>query len=226
MLTIMNNLQSTGDNIWRVEGMLSSVWNAVLSEYVPQRTRFSDLVQRAREQEGLSMSDIREDLCGLDLARTCSIMMRCMGWTEQGCGTALKQSLFGDNNCFVDIIPKELLFDSTLSVEQFMLKLRDCDADIDKALQKRSGGHGRQLRCVVDLDSESEQCHVNITCVEDGDMFAAVKEANVAMKLVTDVYDTDNPLFVSGKGVGADVTVGGLLMDMSRIAAVMDTASV
>ncbi|ETO25935.1 hypothetical protein RFI_11201 [Reticulomyxa filosa] len=200
-INTISNLINSGDTIWYLEGIVSSFWNYVLSNYKCGSTRFSDLCVEAHKK-GLSMSDIREDLAGLDLART-----------------LLK--------CFYDMIPIELFWNPNINVYDFMKHLRSLDHSIDQYLaQKQSANsHGKgNLRCIVKMNCETETLAIDIESINEDSEYQMAKNDMCALKIYTDVYKKENNehLFITGKGAGPDVTVNGVLMDLNRVAYVMD----
>jgi homoserine dehydrogenase len=79
VLTTLRRHLLSGDQVVRVEGMLSGTVGFILSGMDGGEATFSGMVKRAKSQ-GYTEPDPRDDLAGVDVARKALIIARELGW--------------------------------------------------------------------------------------------------------------------------------------------------
>ena len=201
VIQTIRDLRETGDNIERVEGILSGTL-AYLFNVWDGREPFSDVVREAR-RKGYTEPDPRDDLSGLDVARKLVILGR-----EMGLGLALE-----------DVEVESLVPDSlaACTAEEFLDGLRELDSKMLARLQSALA-KGRVLRYVGALNAATERATVGLVELDRLHPFANINLTDNVVRFITGRYD-QNPLVVQGPGAGPAVTAGGVFADLLRVCA-------
>ena len=200
ILQTLRDLIQTGDDVMRVEGVLSGTLSYLFNSFDGTRP-FSDVVGEAR-QRGFTEPDPRDDLSGLDVARKVVILAR-----EMGLRTELEDvELEG-------LIPPGL---EQGSVEDFLVALKDHDEDV-AGLFRDASARNERLRFVGTVDREGK-ASVRLQSIPVTHALASLRSTDNLVQFQTSRY-TPNPLIVQGPGAGPDVTAGGIFADILRLAA-------
>jgi aspartokinase/homoserine dehydrogenase 1 len=201
VIQTLRDLRETGDEIRRIEGMLSGTLSYLFSAW-DGRVPFSTIVRDAKAS-GYTEPDPRDDLSGMDVARKLIILGREMG---------LKLEV--DDIELVGLVPASL---STCATQEFLDRLPELDeamiARLEAARQR-----GRVLRYVGALDAASGRASVGLEEFEPTHPFANINPTDNVVRFVTSRYDR-NPLVVQGPGAGPAVTAGGVFADLLRVCA-------
>ncbi|MDT9600745.1 bifunctional aspartate kinase/homoserine dehydrogenase I [Sphingosinicella rhizophila] len=200
VLQTLRDLIQTGDEVVRIEGVLSGTLSYLFNSFDGSRP-FSEVVAEARAK-GFTEPDPRDDLSGMDVARKVVILAR-----EMGLRTELEDvELQG-------LVPPGL---EEGSVDTFLERLRDHDSQIT-ALFDEAKAKGEKLRFVGSIDRD-ERATVRLQSVPDSHALARLHFTDNMVQFQTSRY-TPNPLIVQGPGAGPEVTAGGIFADMLRLAA-------
>ena len=194
VIAALRYLLDTHDPIRRIEGQLSGTLT-YLCRRLDQGARFS-VALAAAKAKGYTEPDPREDLSGRDVMRKILILGRTAGWPLDAEDVAV-ESLF----------PPAL---AHLSVDEFML----ASLALDPSLRERvdaAGAAGEVLRYVAE--------------VEEGRGFVGLKALPVESALsnvkhvafYSERY-ADEPLFIGGKGAGAELAAAAVLGDLVDLA--------
>ena len=201
IIQTLRDLRETGDEIRRIEGILSGTL-AYLFNVWDGKEPFSSIVRDAKAS-GYTEPDPRDDLSGTDVARKIVILGREMG---------LRLEL-GDVE-LESLIPAAL---SGCDVDEFMRRLPELDAPMLKRLEA-ARAKGCVLRYVAALDAASRRATVGLVELERSHPFANINLTDNVVRFVTERYDR-NPLVVQGPGAGPAVTAGGVFADLLRVCA-------
>jgi aspartokinase/homoserine dehydrogenase 1 len=201
IIQTLRDLRETGDEIRRVEGILSGTL-AYLFNVWDGRKPFSAIVREAKAN-GYTEPDPRDDLSGMDVARKFVILGREMGLP-----------LEIENIELEGLIPAKL---AACSPMEFMDRLNEIDEFMLPKLEK-ARAKGRVLRYVGSLDAASRRASVGLVEVEPSHAFANINLTDNIIRFVTSRYDR-NPLVVQGPGAGPAVTAGGVFADLLRVCA-------
>lgn len=208
IISTLNDLVNTGDEIVKIEGIFSGTLSYIFNEFSKApgsgpAVKFSDVVSKAKEL-GYTEPDPREDLNGLDVARKVTILSRIAGNKVQDASSFPVKSL----------IPKPL--ERVESVAEFMEKLPEYDDDMEK-LRKEAEAENKVLRFVGKVDlSGTPAVSVSIEKYDASHPFASLKGSDNIISFTTKRYP--NPLIVQGAGAGAEVTAAGVLADVIKAA--------
>ncbi|HNF71723.1 MAG TPA: bifunctional aspartate kinase/homoserine dehydrogenase I, partial [Chitinophagaceae bacterium] len=201
-LPVINTLRSlvvSGDEIVRIEAVLSGTLNYLSSEYNGSRS-FSDLVQSAKEM-GYTEPDPRDDLSGMDVARKCLILARECGWEPELEDVAVEALMTNDAA-------------NASSVDQFFNQLKSYDPVFENRYQEAVAS-GKKLRYIACI--ESGQAAVSLQAVGPEHPFYSLQGTENCISIHTRYYNR-YPMVIKGPGAGIDVTAAGVLADIVRIA--------
>lgn len=201
IIQTLRDLRETGDDIRRIEGILSGTLSYLFNIWDGQQP-FSRIVADAKAS-GYTEPDPRDDLSGLDVARKLIILGR-----EMGIPLEMKDVMLEG------LVPETMLAGET---EGFMARLPELDDPMRERFN-RARDAGRVLRYVGSVDAESRTARVGLVELERTHPFANINLTDNIVRFVTGRYDR-NPLVVQGPGAGPDVTAAGVFADLLRVCA-------
>jgi aspartokinase/homoserine dehydrogenase 1 len=201
IIQTLRDLRETGDDIRRIEGMLSGTLSYLFSSW-DGRVPFSTVVREAKAS-GYTEPDPRDDLSGTDVARKLIILGREMGLRLELADIAL-----------TGLVPEEL---TGCDTQTFLDRLPELDGPMLARLDA-ARAHGRVLRYVGALDAATGRASVGLEELESTHPFANINPTDNVVRFVTSRYDR-NPLVVQGPGAGPAVTAGGVFADLLRVCA-------
>ena len=201
IIQTLRDLRETGDEIQRIEGILSGTL-AYLFNVWDGSESFSSIV-RAAKAKGYTEPDPRDDLSGIDFARKLIILGREMG---------LKLEL---NDVQLEgLVPPAL---ASCGPDEFLERLPEFDAPMAERLQS-ARSRNRVLRYVGSLDAATGKASVGLVELERSHTFANINLTDNVVRFLTRRYN-ENPLVVQGPGAGPEVTAGGIFADLLRVCA-------
>ncbi|MEO7135850.1 MAG: bifunctional aspartate kinase/homoserine dehydrogenase I [Vicinamibacterales bacterium] len=201
VIQTLRDLRETGDDIRRVEGILSGTLAYLFNVWDGQQP-FSTVLGDAIDK-GYTEPDARDDLSGMDVARKLIILAREIG---------LKIEL--DEVAVEGLVPASL---RACTVAEFRSRVSELDAPMQLKLDA-ARQQGRVLRYVGQLDVASGRASVQLTEMERTHPFANINLTDNVVRFVTGRYDR-NPLVIQGPGAGPAVTAGGVFADVLRVCA-------
>jgi aspartokinase/homoserine dehydrogenase 1 len=195
----LRDLLETGDEIIRIEGVLSGTLSYIFNSFDGTRT-FSEIVREAHAQ-GFTEPDPREDLSGVDVARKLIILAREMG---------LEAEL--DEVHVESLVPEDL---RSAGVEEYLASLGIYDKAVAELLAS-ARAQGQVLRYVgaIELDG-SLSAGLRTYPLEHP--FASLTGSDNVVSFQTARYNTQ-PMIVRGPGAGPEVTAAGVFADLLRLA--------
>ena len=198
VLSTLQDLVATGDEVVAVEGLLSGSLAFLLSAWEGGEP-LSRSLPRAREL-GYTEPDPREDLSGMDVARKLVILAR-----EAGASLELGQVRVEG------LVPDALAAGDT---EAFLQRLDLLDAALSPRLEAlRSPGHVIRF---VGRYTPSGGAFAGPVALPPDHPFAALGPTGSAVAFTTRRYHPD-PLTIHGPGAGPEVTAGGIFADILRV---------
>ena len=201
VIQTLRDLRDTGDEIRRIEGILSGTL-AYLFNVWDGSEPFSSIVRTAKAK-GYTEPDPRDDLSGIDFARKLIILGREMG---------LRLEL-GDVQ-LEGLVPPAL---RSCGPEEFLERLPEFDAPMAQRLEA-ARSRNRVLRYVGSLDAATGKAAVGLVELERSHTFANINLTDNVVRFLTRRYN-ENPLVVQGPGAGPEVTAGGIFGDLLRVCA-------
>jgi len=202
VISTIRHLVETGDNIKRIEGILSGSLSFMLSEFGPDRP-FSSVVREA-QQRGYTEPDPREDLSGMDVARKAVILGREIGLEVEIADLPVES-----------LVPEAL--DKNLDAETFIEQLAHHDAEME-ARRLAAEAEGKVLRYVARIDAMTGKVEVGIQSYDANSAFARIGGGDNILVFTTHRYSAPQPLIIQGPGAGAAVTAAGVFGDLLTLA--------
>ncbi len=198
VIVTLNDLTQSGDEIQRIQAVLSGTLNFVFNNYNGTKS-FASIVRQAQE-EGYTEPDPRLDLSGTDVMRKILILSREAGYKMEMNDIT--------NNSF---LPPPCLQGS---VEDFYVQLEKHESHFKKLYDDAQAGDCK-LKFVAQLDKGKASVglqHIN----KEHDLYHLYGKDNVVL-FYSRRYP-EQPLVVKGAGAGADVTASGVFADIIRAA--------
>jgi aspartokinase/homoserine dehydrogenase 1 len=196
----LTDLLRSGDNVHKIEAVLSGTLNFVFNNYDGKRL-FADVVKQAQD-EGYTEPDPRLDLSGKDVMRKIMILARETG--EKIEMNDIENRSFMPESCMQG------------SVENFYAEMRRHE-DHFKKLYDDAAQKKNKLKFVAKYDKGKASVGLQHISSEQ-DLFHLYGKDNVVL-FYTDRYK-EQPLVVKGAGAGAEVTASGVFADIMRAARV------
>ena len=199
IIQTLRDLISTGDEVQRIEGVLSGTLSYLFNAFDGIRP-FSELVIEARQQ-GFTEPDPRDDLSGADVARKVTILAREMGLRMEMADVDLE-----------GLVPPEL---RAGSVDDFLRRLGEHDETLT-GWWRDAHARGERLRFVGVVERDG-LASVRLRPYPAQHPFARLNLTDNIVQFCTRRY-TPNPLIVQGPGAGPEVTAAGVFADLLRLA--------
>ncbi len=198
IIDTLNNLIASGDNVHKIQAVLSGSLNFVFNNY-KEGVTFYDIVKQA-QQEGYTEPDPKIDLSGIDVARKILILAR-----ESGKILELEHI---ENEAF---LPQESL--DMNSVDDFFESLKKNEEHFKNIL---SQANEKECRLKYVAQYEEDIAKVGLQFIPADHPFYNLEGSDNIVLFYTDRYPKQ-PLIVKGAGAGADVTASGIFADIIRI---------
>lgn len=196
VISSLNDLLRSGDQVNRIEAVLSGTLNFVFNHYNGSKS-FADVVQQA-QNEGYTEPDPRLDLSGTDVMRKIMILAR-----ESGEKLEMEDIT---NNSFM---PPACMQGS---VADFYNEMRSHEEHF-LALYHEATKAGNKLKFVATYNDG--KASVGLQQIQpQQDLYHLYGKDNVVL-FYTNRY-SEQPLVVKGAGAGAEVTASGVFADIIR----------
>jgi aspartokinase/homoserine dehydrogenase 1 len=199
VINVLQSLINSGDQVNKIEAVLSGTMNYLLSEYDGQKP-FSELVQYAKDNS-YSEPDPRDDLSGTDVARKCLILARECGWAIEESDIEVEPLMSPESAAAKDI-------------PAFFAELKNYDQPFHQRFEAAKA-KGKRLRYVAKI--EGGKAIVSVMEVDDTHAFYSLRGTENCISLTTKYYQ-QYPMVIKGPGAGVNVTSAGVLADIVRIA--------
>lgn len=198
IINTLNDLRRSGDQIRRIEAVLSGTLNYVFNNYDGSSSRSFASVVRQAQTEGYTEPDPRLDLSGTDVARKILILAREAGYEIEM--SDVKNEGF---------LPKSCLRGT---VEDFYAEMERHE-NYFRELSDAAKSKNLSLKYIASF--EEGKASVGLQSINAAHNFAALSGKDNAVLFYTNRY-ADLPLVVKGAGAGADVTAAGVFADIIR----------
>jgi aspartokinase/homoserine dehydrogenase 1 len=205
VIQTLRDLRETGDDIRRVEGILSGTLSYLFNVWDGSQP-FSSVVRDAMNK-GYTEPDPRDDLSGADVARKLIILAREIGLHVELADVQVE-----------NLVPEPL---RQGSLEAFCQRMSELDEPMHERL-RGARSRDRVLRYVGVLDAPSSHVFVGLREEERSHPFANINLTDNVVRFVTGRYDR-NPLVIQGPGAGPAVTAGAVFADLLRVCAYLGT---
>ena len=199
VISTLRDLFLSGDKVRRIEAVLSGTLSYIFNNYDGSKP-FSALVREAKAK-GYTEPDPRDDLNAMDAARKALILARECGMPLEFSAVAIEPLL--PPACF-----------EAPSVEAFFTELEKADAAFEKR-RSEAAAAGKALRYVAVIEEGSAR--LSLRAEAPGSPFRSLVDSDNMVVITSQRYST-LPMVIKGPGAGAQVTAGGVLADIVRIA--------
>jgi aspartokinase/homoserine dehydrogenase 1 len=196
VINTLNDLLRSGDQINRIDAVLSGTLNFVFNNYDGTH-RFSEVVRQAQD-EGYTEPDPRLDLSGTDVARKILILAREAGYKLEM--SDIKNTPFIPESCLEG------------SVEDFYVEMAR-NEDHFRGLLENARKGGLSLKYIASFNKG--KAAVGLQSIDKEHNFANLSGKDNAVLFYTNRY-SEQPLVIKGAGAGADVTAAGVFADIIR----------
>lgn len=199
VLRTLRDLLDTGDEVDKIEGILSGTLSYIFNSFDGTRT-FSEVVREAH-RKGFTEPDPREDLSGTDVARKLVILSREMGLDVE-----------------MDDVKVESLVTPDLrsaTTEDYLSRLERYDREMGELLNAAQAEQ-RVLRYVGTIDARG-QVSAGLRTFPLEHAFANMTGSDNVVSFHTRRYNTQ-PMIIRGPGAGPEVTAAGVFSDLLRLA--------
>jgi len=234
-MVCIQDMLNTGDNVRRLEGMLSSTMDHVLSAISPfnvgvdsqagkQPIKFSEAVVAAI-RGGCTEAIGLEDLLCRDIARKLTILARSVRMQ-----VAETKTCEGEDGSFLSKEAQEVVLRLNKGFSCGSHCTQDCTkcaeiaaalAPFDEELAQRAAkarADGMCLRCVGVVDVEQDLARVDvkeISMAEDPNI--CMCDGNTVLLKIKSDRSLSHPLTLLGPGTGAPLIAGAVFADLLRI---------
>lgn len=194
----LNDLLRSGDNINKIEAVLSGTLNFVFNHYNGESS-FAEVVRQAQEQ-GYTEPDPRLDLSGTDVMRKIMILAR---------ETGEKMEMSDITN--ISFMPASCMEGDVDNFYKEMAK----EEEHFKQLYREAAAAGKKLKFVAKY--ENGKASVGLQHIDPSHDFYHLYGKDNVVLFYTNRY-VEQPLVVKGAGAGAEVTASGVFADIIRAA--------
>jgi homoserine dehydrogenase len=198
VISTLTTLLDAGDNVMKIEGSLSGTL-AFLASQLEAGKPFGDAVREAK-QKGYTEPDPRQDLGGRDAGRKALILARMLGY-RIGMEDVSIESLY----------PANL---DGVSIDGFLREIDVLNVPMAQRASALCEG-GKKLRYAAVI--EIGKCELKLVGAEPNTKMGAI-QASDSIVVFTTSHFSNNPLAVSGRGAGQEVTAMGVLGDIVSLA--------
>ncbi|MEO6051900.1 MAG: bifunctional aspartate kinase/homoserine dehydrogenase I [Pyrinomonadaceae bacterium] len=196
VINTLNDLLRSGDQINRIEAVLSGTLNFVFNTYDGTQ-KFAEVVRQA-QTEGYTEPDPRLDLSGRDVARKILILAREAG-----------HSIEMDDITNTGFLPESCLAGS---VDDFYAEMEKHEQHFRRLLDDAQT-HALTLKYIASF--AAGMASVGLQSIGQNHNFANLSGKDNAVLFYTNRY-AEQPLVIKGAGAGADVTAAGVFGDIIR----------
>jgi aspartokinase/homoserine dehydrogenase 1 len=198
VINTLQDLMQSGDEIFRIEGVLSGTLSFIFNQYDASNS-FASIVKEAKRL-GYTEPDPREDLSGADVARKILILAREAGSLAEPQDVQIETLL--PQSC-LDAPNVDSFFDALEKEESYFANL-----------YLQANAASKRLRFTGKL--ENGKVSVALQVVGMDHPFYFLSGSDNMISYTTRRYEK-NPLVVRGPGAGAEVTAAGVFADIIRI---------
>jgi len=198
IISTMNSLINSGDQIQKMEAVLSGTLNFIFNT-ISSEIPLSKAILMAKEA-GFAEPDPRIDLSGKDVIRKLVILAREAGYNVEQ--SDVNKNLFIPDKYFAG------------SLDDFWKTVSELDAEFESKRQKLAA-EGKRWRFVAKM--EKGACSVGLQEVDSLHPFYDLQGSNNIILITTERYN-EFPMMIKGYGAGASVTAAGVFSDIMSIA--------
>lgn len=198
IINTINNLINSGDQIIRMEAVLSGTLNFIFNS-LSTKISFSKAILMAKEAN-YSEPDPRIDLSGCDVIRKLVILTREAGYEIE------------QKDVQINLFIPEKYFKGSL--EDFWKNIKELDTEFE-ILRKQIESKKKRIRFIAKMDKG--KCEIGLQEVDKHHPFYELEGSNNIIMISTKRYN-EYPMIIKGYGAGDDVTAAGVFADIISVA--------
>ena len=195
VISTLHNLLDSGDNIVKIEAVLSGSLSYIFNTFSSEDT-FHSIVKKAQEK-GYTEPDPRDDLSGSDVKRKLLILCREAGFPIRDAEINIKSFLSDKATNAKD-------------VESFYSVIESEDAYF-RDLLENAEKENKRLRFIAVFDKGVGS--ISLQSVDQSSPFYGLNGSDNMISFTTERYSS-TPLVIRGPGAGAEVTAAGVLSEI------------
>ncbi|MEP1033188.1 bifunctional aspartate kinase/homoserine dehydrogenase I [Ekhidna sp.] len=199
ILSTLNDLIRSGDQVNKLEAVLSGTLNFLFNEY-NGTISFADVIKKAKEL-GYSEPDPRLDISGEDVMRKLLILIRESTYEMEM-----------DEIEITSFLPKSCT--DSVDLDDFYHKIEQEEPYFKAIFEKAKAGNSR-LKLVASF--QNGKGRVALEEIPETHPFYQLEGKDNVVLFYTTRY-AEQPLVIKGAGAGAEVTASGIFADVLRIA--------
>jgi len=199
VLSTLNDLIRSGDQVNQIEAVLSGTLVFLFNEY-DGTTKFVDVIKKAKEL-GYTEPDPRLDLFGSDVKRKILILIRESGYECE----------------YEDIELESFLPESCLKSSSLEDFYKQVEKEEDHFKKLYENAHYQNERLKVVATYKNGKGSVKLKAIESSHPFYHLEGKDNIVLFYTNRYK-EQPMVIKGAGAGAEVTASGIFADVLRIA--------
>ncbi|GAA5980395.1 hypothetical protein JCM10908_001640 [Rhodotorula pacifica] len=224
VLSTLADLVRTGDEIVKIEAVLSGTLSYIFNQYSTVETppagetplRFSEIVRSAHEH-GHTEPHPAEDLSGRDVARKLAILARLSTSPTSSSSTQTRAIDLPKGSASIptqSLIPYKIA--EVRDPKTFVDKLAAHD-EVFETMRKEAQKAGQVLRYVGVLDRENGKIECGLRQFAPDHPFASLSGSHLSFAIYTKRYSS-SPLVIQGPGYPVEVTASAVIADTIRVA--------
>ncbi|MEP1304484.1 MAG: bifunctional aspartate kinase/homoserine dehydrogenase I [Balneola sp.] len=199
VLSTLNDLIRSGDQVNQIEAVLSGTLVFLFNEY-DGTTKFVDVIKKAKKL-GYTEPDPRLDLFGSDVKRKILILIRESGYQYE----------------YEDIELESFLPESCLKSSSLDEFYDQVEKEEDHFKQLYQNAHQQNKRLKVVATYKNGKGSVKLKAIDSSHPFYNLEGKDNIVLFYTNRYK-EQPMVIKGAGAGAEVTASGIFADVLRIA--------
>lgn len=205
IVSTLESIQDTGDEITRIEGIFSGTMSLLFNNFSPAigvGGAFSGELKRAKDL-GYIEPDPREDLSGIDVARKLVTMARLCGSRIGSVADVKVQSL----------VPGALR--DVADGDEFVSSFAEFDIEWAQC-RRQAAQDNRVLRYVGSIDMTSGEVRAGVRKHTKTHPFATLQGSDNIISIYSRRYG-ENTFTLQGGASGAELTAAGIIQDFIKV---------
>ena len=200
VLQTINDLHFSGEKITKIRGVFSNSLSYIFNRFSSEENSFSKILKDA-EKLGLTKSDSREDLSGIEVAKKLLVLVREIG----------------KNYELTDIVISSLLLPNlnlSSSKSEYASNKELFDKPFRIAKIEQADNH--VLRYVGEFSALENKLEVKLVSEPLTSSISQLKGSDTVFEIYTESYGKI-PIVIQGAGYGKEIAARGVLTDLLKV---------
>ena len=192
----IKNIMNNGDNIIKVEGILSGTLSYIFNEFSKTNKSFLEIVKNAKKL-GFTEPNPKDDLNGMDVVRKILIISRLIGLNLEI--SDIDNKKFISNECL-----------NSNDENDFFKHLENCQESLQN-MKNNAIKNNKIIKHVAVI--ENKKVSVSLKEFDCNHPFNSLDGSDNMLIITSNNYN-ENKLIIRGPGAGASVTAAGIISDV------------